>query len=289
MAVKYLTSADLSSERQGCCLVSVSRSCVRYTPVAQPDALRLRDEIRTLAHCHKRYGSPRIAALLNRGGLHINHKRVERLWKLEGLSLRNRKARKRVHVPGGSVLQKAEHRNHVWSYDFMEDLTECGNRLRFLNIVDEFTRECLRIRVDRSIDSVKVIETLRVLFADRGAPAYLRSDNGPEFIAKSVKLWLSMRGCGTLYIEPGSPWENPFIESFNGRLRDEFLNMTVFRNILEAQALAEIWLRDYNDFRPHSSLGYLTPSEFAGRSGSSSRATPTIRFQNQEKLKTLTL
>lgn len=291
MCVKHLTTEDLSSERHGCALAAVSRTCIRYLPRLEPDELSLREEIRVLAHRHKRYGSPRIHALLVRGGRQINHKRVERLWKLEGLSLRWRKARKRMHVAGGSVLQKSEHRNHVWSYDFMEDRTVSGNRLKLLNIVDEYTREGLRVRVDRSIDSAKVIDSLRTLFAERGAPLYLRSDNGPEFIAERVKSWLSKRGCRTLYIEPGSPWENPFIESFNGRLRDEFLNMNLFRSVFEAQALADMWLREYNEFRPHSSLGYRTPREFAASSGSFATGSvgPSLRFQNQGKVKTLTL
>jgi len=291
MCVKHLTAEDLSSERHGCELAVVSRSCVRYLPRLQPDELLLREEIRVLAYQHKRYGSPRIKALLDRGGRHINHKRVERIWKREGLSLRWRKSRKRVHVPGGSVLEKAAHRNQVWSYDFMEDRTASGNRLKLLNIVDEYTREGLRVRVDRRIDSDKVIDSLRTLFAERGAPAYLRSDNGPEFIAHRVKEWLTKRGCRTLYIDPGSPWENPFIESFNGKLRDEFLNMNLFRSVFEAQALADMWLREYNDFRPHSSLGYRTPREFAASSGSSAPGLigPSLRFQNQGKGKTLTL
>jgi len=291
MCVKHLTAEDLSSERHGCELAVVSRTCVRYLPRLQPDELSLREEIRSLADRHKRYGSPRIHALLDRGGRHINHKRVERIWQQEGLSLRYRKARKRMHVAGGSVLQKAAHRNHVWSYDFMEDRTATGNRLKLLNIVDEYTREGLRVRVDRSIDSAKVIDSLRTLFAERGAPEYLRSDNGPEFIAQRVKDWLIERGCRTLYIEPGSPWENPFIESFNGKVRDEFLNMNLFRSVFEAQALADMWLREYNEFRPHSSLGYRTPREFAASSGSCATgfAGPSLRFQNQGKGKTLTL
>ena len=291
LCVKHLSSEDLSSERHGCELAMVSRTCVRYLPRMKADELSLREAIRSLAHQHKRYGSPRIAALLARGGIHLNHKRVERIWKLEGLSLRWRKPRKRVHVAGGSVLQKAEHPNQVWSYDFMEDRTESGNRLKLLNIVDEYTREGLRVRVERSINSAKVIATLSLLFAVRGAPAYLRSDNGSEFIAKAVKEWLAKQGCRTLYIEPGSPWENPFIESFNGKLRDEFLNMNLFRSVFEAQALADMWLREYNEFRPHSSLGYRTPREFAAGSGSSATGLigPSLRFQNQGKGKTLTL
>jgi transposase InsO family protein len=165
----------------------------------------------------------------------------------------------------------------------MEDRTERGGRLRILTVLDEYTRESLAIRVERSIASPKVIETLQWLVAQRGVPDHIRSDNGPEFVAQAVQEWIGGRGCRTIFISPGSPWENPYIESFNGKFRDECLNMEVFANGKEAQMIVEAWRKDYNENRPHSSLGYLTPAEFAGRSGSSSRATPSLRFQNKSK------
>jgi len=178
------------------------------------------------------------------------------------------------------MVNKATHKDHVWTYDFVEDTTEKGSKLRMLNIVDEYTRECLTIRVEKSIDSLKVIDTLNWLFLTRAVPGHIRSDNGPEFIAKALKGWLVKAGCKTIYIEPGSPWENSYIESFNGKLRDECLNMETFRNVAEARTVVENWRCEYNEFRPHSSLGYMTPAEFSLRYGSSSRPPVSFRFHS---------
>ena len=165
--------------------------------------------------------------------------------------------------PAGEVVNKAKYPNHVWSYDFLEDRTERGGKLRILVIVDEYTRECLAIKVAPSIPASAVIEALEWLLLVRGVPKYLRSDNGPEFVAKSVCQWLEVSGCRTIFITPGSPWENGYVESFIDKLRDECLNGEIFRNGREAQELVEAWQQDYNNYRPHSSLGYLTPAEFA--------------------------
>ena len=165
----------------------------------------------------------------------------------------------------GEIVNKAEYPNHVWSYDFMEDRTEPGGKLRILNVIDEYTRECLAIRIEPSIPASTVIEVLEWLFLTRGVPKYIRSDNGPEFVAKAVCGWLEKSGCQTLFIEPGSPWENGHIESFNDKLRDECLNCEIFRSGKEAQVIVEAWRQEYNNYRPHSSLGYLTPVEFAKR------------------------
>ena len=162
-------------------------------------------------------------------------------------------------------MKIASYPNHVWSYDFVEDRTERGGKLRILAIIDEYTRECLAIRVEPSIPASVVIEVLEWLFLTRGVPKYLRSDNGPEFVARAVCQWLKESGCQTLFITPGSPWENGYIESFNDKLRDECLNREIFRNGQEAQAIVETWRQEYNNYRPHSSLGYLTPAEFARR------------------------
>ena len=288
--VKHLVSCSTCSERRGCQAVGVSRSYVRYEPQPKPDETTLRREIRSLASRHKRFGYRRIAALLRRKGIEANTKRVHRLWKAEGLSLPLRRPKRRRTGPRGEVIRKAEKPNHVWTYDFMEDRTERGGRLKILTVLDEYTRESLAIRVERSIDSHKVIETLDRLVAQRGVPDHIRSDNGPEFIAEAVQKWLGSSGCRTLFINPGSPWENPYIESFNGKFRDECLNMEVFNSGKEAQMIVEAWRKDYNAYRPHSRLGYLTPAEFADRSGSSSRATPSFRFQNDTaRALTLTL
>jgi len=195
--------------------------------------------------------------------MEVNKKRVHRLWKDEGLGLpRKRPKRRRVRARG-EVTRRAECPNHVWSYDFIEDRTERGGRLKMLTVLDEFTRRSLAIRVERRIDSTRVIETLEALIARHGAPRFVRSDNGPEFIAAALQQWLDERGSQTIYITPGSPWENPYTESFHDKLRDECLNREVFRHGREAQVIVEAWRNEYNTERPHSSLGYRTPEEFA--------------------------
>jgi len=271
------------SQRRACDLVGLSRSMARYAPRQRADENTLRERIRQLARRHRRYGYRRVAALLRREGMRVNVKRVYRIWKQEGLALPRKRPARRHRVCQGEMVNKAQYPNHVWSYDLMEDQTESGARLRMLNILDEHTRECLAIRVEQSVNSLQVIDTLNWLFLLRGVPEHIRSDNGPEFIANAVKEWLSQAGCRTLYIEPGSPWENSYIESFNGKLRDECLNQEVFRNIAEARQVVENWRHEYNHYRPHSSLGYLSPAAFAAHTGSSSRPTASFRFQSNDK------
>jgi len=253
------------SERHACGVVSIARSSARYGPHPLGDEQVLRDRIRELANEHKEYGCPRITALLRREGSMVNKKRVHRIWKEEGLQLPRRRPKKRHRGPKGEVIHRAECPNHVWSYDFVEDHTERGRKIRMLTIVDEYTRECLAIQVARSIPGAKVINTLEWLFLTRRAPAYIRSDNGPEFIAKAVQDWLKENQSKTIYIEPGAPWENPFIESFNGKLREECLNRYEFVSVHEAREIIEAWRIEYNTYRPHSSLNYLTPAEFASQ------------------------
>ena len=202
---------------------------------------------------------------MRREGSQINEKRVHRLWKAEKLQVGRRKRQKRRYGPQGEVLKKAEHPNHVWSYDFVADRTEKGRCLRLLTVLDEFTRESLAIEVGHSLNSGDVIQVLDWLFLLRGHPEHLRSDNGPELIAHAVQKWLAERECQTIYITPGSPWENPYIESFNGKLRDECLNQYLFANLEEAREIVEDWRQEYNEYRPHSSLDYLTPMEFAAQ------------------------
>jgi len=286
--VRQLVDRGIVSQRRACQIVEVSRSCVRYEPRLRPQEATLRQEIRILAGRHKRFGYRRIAALLRRKGIAVNSKRVHRIWKAEGLPLPARRPKRRRTGPRGEMIRTAERPNHVWTYDFLEDRTERGGRLKILAVLDEYSRESLAIRVERSIDSQKVIETLRRLVMQRGAPDHIRSDNGPEFVAQAVQEWIRASGSRTIFISPGSPWENAYIESFNGKFRDECLNMEVFVSGAEAQMIVEAWRKDYNERRPHSSLGYETPGEFADRSGSSSRATPSFRFQN-ESTRALTL
>lgn len=270
------------SERKACALVGIARSTKRYARRQRVDEGKLRTAIRALADRYRRYGYRRIVALLRRKGWMVNVKRVHRIWKLEGLGLRRKRPKRRAYGPVGEVLNKAERPNHVWTYDFLEDRSERGGKLRILTVLDEFTRECLAIRIERSIGFQRVIDTLEWLFMLHGAPTHLRSDNGPEFIAKALREWLAERGARTLYITPGSPWENPYIESFNGTLRDECLNMHVFTNGRHAQEIVEAWRNEYNELRPHSSLNYQAPAEFAAHWRNSSRPTASFHCANAE-------
>lgn len=215
-----------------------------------------------LARQYGRYGYRRIAALLREAGWQVNDKRIERLWRLEGLKVPTKQpGRGRLWLNDGSCVRlRAERPNHVWSYDFVHHRTHDGRAFRTLNILDEHTRECLAIRVRRKLSSTDVIDVLTDLFIMRGPPAYIRSDNGPEFVAEAVRGWIAAVGAQTAYIEPGSPWENGYVESFNARLRDELLNGEIFYSLKEAQVVIEQWRRHYNTIRPHSSLGYRPPA-----------------------------
>jgi len=209
-----------------------------------------------------RYGYRRITSLLRAEGWRVNHKRVERLWREEGLKVPQKQPKRgRLWLADGSIVRRrAERPNHVWSYDFVFDRTADGRPLRMLAIVDEYTRECLAIDVARRLSSRDVLARLAELCVHRAVPEHIRSDNGPEFTAKAVRRWLRRVGVQTLFIEPGSPWENGYIESFNGKLRDECLNLERFDTLLEAQVLIERWRLEYNHLRPHSSLGYRPPA-----------------------------
>lgn len=222
-------------------------------------------DIRRLARRHPRYGQRRVHALLLREGWRVNKKRVARLWREEGLQVpvRKRKRRRLGHSGNSCQRRPATAMNEVWSYDFVFDRTEDGRRLKLLTVVDEHTREALAVRAGRGITAADVIDVLGGLIDERGAPKHIRSDNGPEFVAKAVVAWLEAIGVETLFIEPGSPWENAYGESFNGRLEDELLGSEMFSTVAEAQWLADEWRREYNTARPHSSLGYKTPVEFA--------------------------
>jgi putative transposase len=219
-------------------------------------------DIIELARQYGRYGYRKIAALLRHAGWLVNDKRVERIWRREGLKVPTKQPKRgRLWLTDGSCLRlRPEHRNHVWSYDFVEDRTHDGRKYRMLNVVDEFTHESLAIRVRRKLKSIDVIDVLSELFILRGVPGHIRSDNGPEFIAEAVQTWIAAVGSKTAYIAPGSPWENGYVESFNARLRDELLNGEIFYSLREAQILIESWRRHYNAVRPHGSLGYKPPA-----------------------------
>jgi putative transposase len=214
-----------------------------------------------LASQYGRYGYRRITAMLNLEGWQVNHKKVERIWRREGLKVPKKQPKRgRLWLNDGSCIRlRPEYKDPVWSYDFMIARTADGRAFRILNIIDEYTRECLAILVKRQITAQDVIDVLFELFIFRGIPEHIRSDNGPEFTAKAVRKWLERLGVKTLFIEPGSPWENGYIESFNGKLRDELLNREVFTTLTEAEVLIEQWRMDYNHIRPHSSLGYRPP------------------------------
>ena len=215
-----------------------------------------------LARQYGRYGYRRIAALLRDAGWQVNDKRVERLWRREGLKVPAKQPKRgRLWLNDGSCIRlRAEREDHVWSYDFVHHQTYDGRAFRMLNVLDEFTRESLAIRVRRKLSSIDVIDVLTDLFILRGIPAWIRSDNGPEFVAEAVRRWVAAVGAKTAFIEPGSPWENGYIESFNARLRDELLNGEIFYTLKEAQVLIESWRCQYNAIRPHGSLGYRPPA-----------------------------
>jgi transposase InsO family protein len=220
-----------------------------------------------LVRQHPRYGYRRVWALLRAEGCRVNRKKVYRLWRKEGFRVprKQRKKRRLGNSDNGILRRRAEYINHVWCYDFVKDQTADSRPLKFLPIEDEYTRECLALDVARSITANDVIRTLEELFAIRGAPKYIRSDNGPEFVARAIRQWLAQANVETLYIEPGSPWENAYSESFNSRFRDELLDREVFSNVLEARVLTDDYKRYYNHRRPHSALDYMTPAVFAGR------------------------
>jgi putative transposase len=250
------------SERRACRVLGQPRSTQRYEPRVADDEEALVERVVELASQYGRYGYRRVTALLRREGWRVNHKRVERIWRQEGLRVpRRQPKRKRLWLADGSCVRlRPEYRNHVWSYDFVHERTHDGHPLRLLTVIDEYSRECLAIEVGRKLTSHDVLRVLADLFILRGTPAHIRSDNGPEFTAALVRRWLERLRVGTLLIEPGSPWENGYNESFNGKLRDELLNLEVFTSVWEAKVLVEQWRREYNEVRPHSSLGYRPPA-----------------------------
>jgi transposase InsO family protein len=212
---------------------------------------------------HPRFGYRRIWALLRRDGWRVNRKRIYRLWRKEGLRVpkKQRKKRRLGSSANSCVRRPAEHRNHVWAWDFLHDRTSDGRALKWFTLVDEYTRECVALEVARGMTAQAVGVVLAAAVRERGAPVHIRSDNGPEFIAKAIRAWMAGAGLETLYIEPGAPWENGYAESFNSKVRDELLNVEEFGSLLEAQVLAREWRQQYNHVRPHSALGYRTPAE----------------------------
>ena len=265
-AVEHVQKRFGISERRACWVVGQPRSSQRYVSTKATKDAALAERMVALSCENPRYGYRRVWALLRCEGWAVNKKRIQRLWKEADLKVpagRERKRRRLGTSENGCTRKRAEYVNHVWSYDFAMDSTEDGRKLKIMPIVDEYSRECLALETERSITAGEVAETLNRLFGERGEPNYIRSDNGPEFIAEAIKRWLAVSGVKTLYIEPGAPWENAYSETFISRLRDELLNREVFANLKEAQALAKDYRDHYNHYRPHGALGYLTPMEFA--------------------------
>jgi len=256
------------SERRACRVLNQSRSSQRRVSTKVGKDAALVERMVALSRENPRYGYRRVWALLRREGWAVNKKRVQRLWREAGLKVpagRERKRRRLGSSENGCTRRRAEYIDHVWSYDFAMDATEDGRRLKVMPIVDEYGRECLALEMERSITAKDVVGTLDRLFTERGEPDYIRSDNGPEFIADAIRSWLAASGVETLYIEPGAPWENAYSETFISRLRDELLDREAFANLTEAQVLAGDYREHYNHSRPHGALGYLTPAEFAAR------------------------
>jgi putative transposase len=269
------------SQRRACRAIGQSRSGQRYQPKRRDDEGKLIAAMQGLARRKPRWGYRMVWAALRGDGWRVNRKRVYRLWKKEGLRVRQ-KQRKRRRLGGGEngiTRHRAAHKDHVWCWDFIHDRTEDGRALKWLSIVDEFTRECLALEVGRGLTSGRVIDVLIELLHVRGLPQHIRSDNGPEFIARAIRRWLEKARVKTLYVAPASPWENGYAESFHGRLRDELLNAELFTSLAEARHLASVWRLEYNHRRPHSSLGYATPAAFAA----SCAAAPSAALREQQR------
>ena len=253
------------SERRACVVLGQPRSTQRYQAKRAGDEGRLVKRLHELAQAHPRHGYRMMTAHLRGEGWRVNRKRVYRLWRREGLKV-NKKQHKRRRVgssESGIVRHQARHKDHVWAWDFIHDRTEDGRPLKWLSVVDEYTRECLALETARSMRSNDVIDVLIELLHVRGVPGHVRSDNGPEFVARALRRWLASANVGTLYIEPGAPWQNGYAESFHSRLRDELLDRELFTSLAEAKHLATQWRLEYNHRRPHSSLGYVAPATFA--------------------------
>ncbi len=252
------------SERRSCGIIELWRSTFQYKPIIRPDEDTIRKRLKELAEKRRRFGCARLHVLLKREGFVINHKRTERIYREEGLSLRIRRRRKMASI-ARAELPKSDKPNQRWSMDFMLDALSDGRRLRVLTIVDDYSRKCHRTEVDTSINGVRVARTLNEIALVEGLPESITIDNGPEFIGKALDAWAYQRGVKLNFIRPGKPVENAYIESFNGKLRDECLNEHWFTSLDHARKAIEDWRIDYNRERPHSSLGNLSPEEFLSR------------------------
>jgi len=290
--VRNALGRDKVSERRACRVLGQPRSTQRRTPHVPDDEPRLVNQMIELATQYGRYGYRMVTGLLREDGWKVNHKRIERLWRREGLKVPQKQPkRKRLWLGDGSCVRlRPSYTDHVWSYDFVQDRTSDGRAFRMLTLINEYSRECLAIDVARKLTSENVLERLSDLFVRRGVPEHIRSDNGPEFTAKKVTEWLERVDVKTLFIEPGSPWENGYNESFNGTLRYELLDVELFDTLLEAKVLIERWRVEYNTIRPHSSLGYRPPAPEAiqRRSETARRSLPKENLLKEDAMLTLT-
>lgn len=274
-AVKFIEETGLGGKAPACRALGMARSGAYRLARESLESGRIRQQIVELSQKHPRYGYRRIRALFKREGWTVNAKRVQRVRRQEGFKVSKRqKKMKRVGQSTG-LRQQAQKPNQVWSWDFVEDQTEAGGKLRLLTLLDEYTRQCLAIQVGWSIRAVDVITVVQAAIERYGTPEYIRSDNGPEFIAYAIQDWVKDKKIKTIYIKPGSPWENGYIESFHDKLRDEHLNREIFGSLLEAKVLVEQWRIEYNQDRPHSSLGYQTPEQYAACWSTPLRASPS--------------
>ena len=271
------------SERRACQTLGQARAVQRYTPQVRADEAPLAGRVIELAAVYGCYGTPQITALLRQEGWLVNHKRVERIWRQAGLKVPQKQPKRgRLWLNDGSCVRlRPASKDHVWAYDFVSDRTHDGVSFKMLTVVDEFTRECLAIDVARKLTSDDVLERLSWLMATRGVPEHIRSDNGPEFTAQCVRRWLADVQVKTLFIAPGSPWENGYVESFNGKLRTELLDREIFYSLREAKVLIERWRQHYNQVRPHSALGYRPPApemQAVGWPCATLRASPRLNY-----------
>ena len=274
-AVRFLQEQFAVSERRACRVLGQPRSTQRQVAKTNQEEERLVRRMLELVRQHPRFGYRRIWALLRREGWPVNRKRIHRLWRQQGLKVprRQRKKRRLGSSANSCVRRPAQHKDHVWTWDFLHDRTRDGRPLKWLTLIDEYTRECLALEVDRGMTAAAVKAVLAGVVQQRGVPVYIRSDNGSEFIAEAIRTWMKAAGLETLYIAPGAPWENGYAESFNSKVRDELLNAEEFGSVLEAKVLAKEWRQEYNHVRPHSSLGYRTPAEFGASCPRANSAT----------------
>ena len=267
--VRRRLGPEKASERRVCRVLGQPRATQRYASLRAEQDKALLEEMRSIAAERPCWGSPQVHEALRRQGHRVNHKRVERLWQEHGMQVPKKRHKRRRLSHGGSenscVRKRPEYPNHIWSYDFVTDSTERGRQLRMLCVLDEFTRESLAIEVQRSFTAKQVRDVLGYLFAVRGTPQHIRSDNGPEFVANRVRRWLNQANVQTLFVAKSSPWENGYIESFNSRFRQELLDRELFLGLEDARWCVDQWRLDYNHHRPHSSLGYVPPAQFAAR------------------------